>query len=556
MQLRNSLAIALPSLCSIAVQAQSWSWANPIGSPNSATHMHHVRPYAGDQILICGSYTATTLVLGEQNLGNQGQTDGYVALVDADGAYTWATTFGGSNNDDVVDVSSNEDGAFAVIGNFSSFFLSIGDTTLANGGEADAFIARFNADRTIAWVRQIGGTEIEEVVSVKMDPLGNTYVSGQVTNKFTLTTIHVFLRKYSPSGSLIWERTGEAQAGQPKYTSMAMDGEQNVYLSGGMYGHLDFGGTTLSSIDGYSAFIITYSPEGEFLDHLLTNTYYNVNELQWQSDHLYACAERQEWDIGWGWPLADSKVHVIKYASDLEPVWTRQFGGETPSQSLDIATALTIDPDENVYVTGSFFSDTLFFANDTLPNPYHINYYYPQIFVAKYNAEGDEVWGKSFGGIHSDRATSILAFGNDRFYLAGEFESDPLIFGTQELNNTSTLESFYVHLFPERYGRKPMGFLAAFDVGTPTGSIDRASTTSIRLWPNPAADLIMLQVDPVQRLGFTLRIHSLDGRLAHESSHAAGTSLIEKSLNDLPPGPYYITIQTGAASNTLKFVKH
>lgn len=555
MKLSTLLPFALLLPYPLAAQEQVWQWANGIGSPNSATHVQHLRSYPDSQALVCGSYGGASLALGDQLLTNQGQDDGFVALVDGNGDYAWAATFGGSNNEDVVDAAANESGAFVVIGNFRSVFLSIGDTTLANSGESDAFIVRYHPDRSIAWVRNIGGTEIEEVVSVKLDQEGNTFVSGQVINKFTLTTIHVFLRKYATTGSLIWERTGAAQGGTPKYTSMAMDQEENIYLSGGMFGHLTFGGTTLSSTEGYSAFIVTYDQAGDFLDHLLTNTYYNVNELQWHDNSLYACAERTAWNIGWGWPLSDSKVHVAKFNSGLDTLWTRQFGGETPSQSLDIATALSIDPVGNIYVTGSYFSDTLFFANDTLPNLYHINYYYPQIFVVKYNANGDEVWGRSLGGIHTDRATSIHASGNDRFYLAGDFESDPITFGPYELNNTSTLESFYVHLFPERYGRKPMGFLASFDAETPTGSIEHSST-SYTIRPNPATDMITLQVDAAQSLPFTLRIHALDGRMVRESSHAAGTSLIEQRLNDLVPGSYYINIQSGASSNTLKFVKH
>ncbi len=534
--------------------AQAWKWAKSLGAPNNITAVKNIRPYTGAGVLVCGSFAAPTLTFGSQTLNNAGQDDGFVAVADDDGQYAWAAQFGGSGRDFIVDAAAAPNGDIVVVGNFNSISLSIGGTNLFNSGETDAFVAKYNQDKSFAWVRKIGTADIEEVNAVALDAGGNIYVSGQVVDKFTLSALHVFLRKYDAAGNLVWEKKGGIQGGILQATALALDDNQNIYLAGSLSGTVAFDGISFSSDWDYSAFILKYNTSSALLDHVVVHGLDKFNGLQVHDNHIYACAEKINGNIGWGWPLSDSKIHVLKFDSDLNTVWEKSAGGEETAQSLDIAKNISVDDLGNAYVTGYFFSDTLHFAGQALPNLFNIHYYYPQVFVLKYSASGEELWGKSLGGIHADEATSIHAFGDDQFYLGGNFESEPVSFGTYDLHNTGKLDSMYVHLRPARYVRTTIGFLAVFDKNVSSAHPEPAFR-EVTLFPNPAAEHLTLRLKSPAQSPITLHISTLDGRLLRQSEHSGQSVDIRTDLSGLAPGLYFFTLRTEHGLFSGKFVK-
>ena len=535
-------------------QAQVWKWANSLGSENTSTNIKTIKPYTGSNLLLCGSFAAPSLVLGSQTVSNGGQDDGFLALTDADGQYSWATSFGGANNETIVDVASHSDGEFVAIGNFNSIFLTIGDTTIANSGESDAFIVKFNADKSIAWTKKIGSTEIEEMKSVRIDESGNIYVSGQVINKFTLSTIHVFVRKYSSNGSLLWQQIGPSEGSYPQISGLALDENANVYLCGGINGTITFENTVLTSTWANAGFIVKFSSAGALLDTAMNFNYDKYNGIEIHQNSLYTCAEKINWGMGWGWPLSDAKILIQKLDSELNSIWSREAGGAEPVQSLDIARSISVDNTGNAYLTGTYFSDTLEFAGQTMLNPFNEDYYYPQIFVLKYSSSGEEVWGKSLGGIHSEEGAAVYAFGDDQFYLAGNFESSPFAIGDFNLNNTSTLDSIYVHLRPARYGRKPMAFVSLYDI---ENSIQNSNNNSpqFNLWPNPANDLLWINCTSASS-NTSVQITNADGRLVQQSNFKNASKEMLLDVSKISSGIYFITVLSEAGSTTEKFVKY
>lgn len=529
---------------SLSAQAQAWKWAQSLGAPNSNTTLVSIRPYTGNTALVIGNFAATTLVLGSKTLQNAGQDDAYVAIVDASGQYTWAASFGGANRDYVSDVAASTNGGFAVAGNFNSISMTIGNSTLFNSGETDGFVVKYNPDKSLAWVKKIGTAEIDELSGLVVDAEGNTYVSGQMRDKFTQTTVNTFIRKLDPSGNQLWEQKGFPQgSGILLTTALALGEDQSVYLGGTLNGKATFGTLQFANDTTITAFILRYNPSGLILDHYQNSTLEKFNDLQVRDNQVYACGQKQNWGIGWGWPLADSKTYVFKFDADLNLLWSQTAGGESPAQSLDIAQSLSVDELGNVYVTGYFFSDTLHFAGQALPNLFHINYYYPQIFVFKYSSAGNELWAKSMGGILAEEGTSILAWGDDQFYLGGNFESNPVVIGALTLNNTSTLDSMYVHLKPSRYVRKTMGFLGVFDKFA-SGTNPEPALLEAAISPNPASDQIILQLKSAFNSPLLFQLYASDGQLLRQSIHKEPTTEIRESAAGLTPGIYWVVLHS------------
>ena len=80
---------------------------------------------------------------------------------------------------------------------------------------------------------------------------------------------------------------------------------------------------------------------------------------------------------------------MVKYNSDGEKQWTRQFG----TSALDIGSGITSDSSGNVYVTGYTLG-----ALDGNTSARSID-----LFVVKYNSDGEKQWTQQFG---------LQAFGN------------------------------------------------------------------------------------------------------------------------------------------------
>ncbi len=112
--------------------------------------------------------------------------------------------------------------------------------------------------------------------------------------------------------------------------------------------------------------------------------------------------------------------------------WAHNNGGS----HNDYVTSVTTDLSGNSYVTGDFYSTSISFGSTILTN-FSITQY-SDIFVVKYDPNGNVIWAKSAGGTDYELVHSVTtdAFGN--VYVAGEFQSDSISFGSITLYNTST----------------------------------------------------------------------------------------------------------------------
>lgn len=536
------------------VFGQNWAWANALGTANSNTRVETLKKYKETELLVAGSFAAATLTLGNETLGNAGQDDAFVAVCTENGGYQWATRIGGAGRDFTTAVAADNDGNIYVAGNFYSLTIDIGTTTLFNAGESDGFVIKYNADRSIAWVRAIGTADVEDITGLAVDGSGNVYVSGHTLDKFTLTAMHTFLTKVDSDNNLLWTRNGVVLGGSLETTTLVIDQDENFYLGGTFFGTVSFGGITLTCDTSYLGFIAKYDASGTCLQAIASGQLHKINDLTVDGGYLYACGELTTYLCCWGWPLASSAIHLVKYTSDLTPVWHKSAGGQIQGQSLDLAKSVSTDDSGNIYVAGSFFSDSLWFAGQPLLNVFGINYYYPQVFVFKYSPAGEELWGRSAGDGYWDEATAVLATSDNQLYVGGVFESDVITFGSHTLTNTGMADSIYVHQRPGRYGKKTIGFLALLD-GQLSHVRPEAPDLFAPVFPNPANDCFFIPLKTQSGKFATIRILGAEGRLVKSGRYEAVDQHIRVETGDMAPGIYFINIQIDEHVSVQKLVK-
>src|SRR5205085_12673796 len=99
----------------------------------------------------------------------------------------------------------------------------------------------------------------------------------------------------------------------------------------------------------------------------------------------------------------------------------------------DACLGAATDISGDVYVSGFFRSPSLEFANDTLDN---FSADSADIFIAKYDANGNELWVESADGDNEDYGRDVAVDNAGNIYLTGEFYSNSITFGNTTVNNS------------------------------------------------------------------------------------------------------------------------
>ncbi len=103
--------------------------------------------------------------------------------------------------------------------------------------------------------------------------------------------------------------------------------------------------------------------------------------------------------------LGSWDVFVRKYDTAKNELWTVQFGTYT----MDVPYAMTVDKNGNVYLAG--------YTYETLPG--QVNLGLMDAFLAKYDTNGNELWTRQFGSNKVDQAQAVSVDGAGNVYVGG-----------------------------------------------------------------------------------------------------------------------------------------
>jgi len=121
--------------------------------------------------------------------------------------------------------------------------------------------------------------------------------------------------------------------------------------------------------------------------------------------------------------LAGIFISQVSFAQHWE--WAKGITG------TDGGYAVTTDHFANVYVTGRFSGSTFTFGLQTFTNRGN----FTDIYVAKFDSSGSILWVKSAGSNDMDVSKAIATDTSGNVYVAGTFESQMMVFGTDTLRN-------------------------------------------------------------------------------------------------------------------------
>lgn len=245
--------------------------------------------------------------------------------------------------------------------------------------------------QNFSWAKQGGLWAYDYGFGITTDNAGRVYLAGKYEKNanFSGTILpcegnhDIYLAQYSPSGNLNWIRTAGGHTGDYA-TCVTTDGSSYVYMGG--------------EIQGTNAKI-------KFSHSSITLTCKGSNDIV-----------------------------IAKYTLDGDLVWARSAGWT----KYDKALGITLDKSGNIYVCG-MFTDYAKFGNGAAT----VSGTGREIFVAKYDVNGNFKWVRKAGGPGTDFAQSVKCDSEGNVYICGSYENG-CKFGSTTFSSYSNFYNAFV----------------------------------------------------------------------------------------------------------------
>ena len=293
---------------------------------------------------------------------SHGYQDIFLIKYDASGAILWSKLLGTSEDDQ---------GAGIAIDSSDHIYVT-GYTGDINQRGEDVFLTKFDTSGNALWTEQIDTGGSEEGVAVATDSSGNIYITGytdaDLDGYVNQGEDDIFLAKYDANGTKLWAKELGTR-GDEEGMSVATDSLGNVYVTGWTTGDLD-GNKNQGGTWPVDAFLIKYDTNGTKLwtkqfgtnewdegHGVVTDSLGNIYVTGWTAGNLDGNASNGYTDI-----------FLTKYDTNGTKLWTKLLGASGEDKGLGVA----IDQSGDIYITGetdsNLVDNTFQVGNDILNN--------------------------------------------------------------------------------------------------------------------------------------------------------------------------------------------
>jgi hypothetical protein len=304
-------------------------------------------------------------------------------------AWTWENNYGGTKDEFSSCVKTDNSGNIFITGTFESTTLTFGTSTvsLKTNSRKDIFLTKINSSGTVLWSKSIGAYDPDGGCNLNynystcltIDNSGNCYIAGmfesdtlyfaptiKLSKACETADADIFIAKYDSNGNALWAKK-YGGSDWDKVTDICTDNLGNVIVSG----------TFWSSAINFDSYV-------------LTNT-------------------------------TGSNAFIVKLNSSGNALWARCSTGNLGNYG----TCIAVDNNNNIVVGGSFQSATISFGTQTLTNTGMWD-----LFLAKYDSNGNIIWAKKASGAKSDFLFALKIDNTGNIYITGRFISEQLTFGS------------------------------------------------------------------------------------------------------------------------------
>jgi hypothetical protein len=345
----------------------TWQWARSLGGPG-LDYGYAIDRTAGGGALVAGSFreTASFDAFELESLGNG---DAFVAKLDASGTVVWAARAGGTGEDLARSVRPLTDGGALVAGSFSTT-ATFGSLERTSEGATDVFVAKLDADGSWAWASQAGSTGSDSPRDLAVLPDGGAIVVGSFSGTATFGTyavtasagVDLFVARIGADGTWLWARSAGGAGRDVALGVSALPGGGAVVS--GSYGgtFATFGASTLPNVGDQDAFVATIDGDGTWLwARRAGGTLFDEGAAIVALDDGSALVAgtfmgAATFDATTITAAAREDIFVAKIGANGIWQWAQRAGGDND----DVPTGLAGFGDGRAVLTGRFFSTSTF----------------------------------------------------------------------------------------------------------------------------------------------------------------------------------------------------
>ena len=346
-----------------------------------------------------GNSYVTGYICAAMNL-NVGCTDFEWETVkyDTNGNVLWIARFAGFGNSFNFPSAIVVDASYNVYVTGAICKILTADEVSAYCSSSDYATIKYDSEGSQLWLAHyssIGGSYgcggQDGAVAVAVDSNGNVYVTGSSSDANCLQ--HYTTLKYDANGNTLWGAGYSGPGNGSDYAAaIAVDSSGDTYITGastGVSGSLDYATIKYDSA-GNEIWVARYDGPASVDDYAVA---------------LAISASGNVYVTGYSGGTGTSYDYAtIKYDSAGNQLWVARYDGQ--GHDDDRATALAVDSNDNVHVTGYSVGTSLDYA------------------TLKYDANGNQLWVARYDGPANGtdwaRAIAVDAFG--RVTVTGESE--------------------------------------------------------------------------------------------------------------------------------------
>ncbi len=330
----------------LPASAQTWNWAEGING-SLAENVNDLIIDEDGNLFITGKFSGTSNFDGIDRVSNGG-TDIFIAKYDTDGNGIWINSYGGSLDDEGIDLALDVTGNIVVLATFSDSLI-FGAASITAIGGTDVAVLKLDTNGNPISVFTDGGVNDDEAHYIAVDQNNKVILSGHAIEGMSFQdntfppdpTVQFFIAKYESNGDNVWLEISEDGSGIfggfNNIRNVEVDSIGNIYVFGNNYEAVSFAGLLIE-----------------------------INGLE--------------------------ECFIIKLAPNGTGLWARDINQGEDNRAFDMALSKNGD----VFVTGTGDSDVIDFgidiAGDTItidPDDFNVD---GTSFLARYNSAGGLLW--------------------------------------------------------------------------------------------------------------------------------------------------------------------
>ena len=426
----------------------------------------------------------------------------------------------------IYDVTLDQQENIIIAGIFYNSPISFHGVTHPCIGPEELFIAKYTRDGNFQWVKTFGSTTnggdiLNKIITDESNNIYTTGFFGESDLDLGAITLantgnqNTFLSKYDGDGNLLWAKTAVMQGNSmhryARGTCIALKSDA-VYWLGIYYGAFTIGGQTIGSVDAMDddVYIVSLTRDGEFnwvkkdggvaSDDYARNAFVLADTMLLVTGYYQGLTSSFAGQTVRNTPdnaQVNTSYYIAAYHADATGKWAKPVLVPGTNQSVfsyGNINGMVLDKELNVWLTGVFRGEIMV-GNEL---QYSINSS-ADIFMIKYNTRtGEQIELIKTGNEKTDYASSLGIDACDQLYCFG-FYRDSLYVGNHLLYNPTVNSAF----------------LAKYETNTNCNvtSVDALKTESVFLLaPNPAHEQVQLNLPENISQDYSVSIYNAMGQ--------------------------------------------